>query len=292
MILVFGGTGQLGSALAGATRGQARVAALSRVDADITDAAAVARAIERWRPRLVVNAAAYNKVDEAETRPGQAFRINTNGPRIVAECCAAVDLPLIHVSTDFVFDGAKGAPYREDDRVAPLSVYAQSKAEGEVAVREALPRHLILRTAWLFGGGPGFVGTVVDLAARHEPLRFVADQYGSPTAAGDLARAILIAARAISLGDTPWGTYHVAGATRASRWEMAVAVVAAQARVTGLRPTVGKITAAEFGAAAPRPPNSVLDSSRFAARFGYRAGDWRTEIDRAVELLLTRRTAA
>jgi dTDP-4-dehydrorhamnose reductase len=292
MIVVFGGAGQLGRELVAAARGTVPLVALSRPDADITDPQAVGRAINRWRPRLVVNAAAYNQVDKAEREPEAAHAVNANGPRIVAAACAAAGVPILHISTDFVFDGSKDRPYVEDDWVAPLNAYGRSKAAGEAAVHAACRQHVILRTAWLFSGhGRNFLTTVLDLARGRNELRFVADQYGSPTAASDLARAILTVARSIALGAAPWGTYHFAGADEASRWDMANVIVAAQARITGRRPAVEKIAAAEYSSAATRPMNSALDSSRFAVTFGFRAGDWRSAAEEAVVNALGMRIA-
>jgi dTDP-4-dehydrorhamnose reductase len=292
MIIVFGGSGQLGCELVAAARGTVPLVALPRPDADITDPQAAARAISRRSPQLVVNAAAYNQVDLAEREPERAFAVNATGPRVLAAACAAAGVPLLHISTDFVFDGGLDRPYVEDDWVAPLNAYGRSKAAGEAAIRETCRQHVILRTAWLYSGhGRNFLTTVLDLARRQSHLRFVSDQYGSPTAASDLALAILAVARSIALGATPWGTYHIAGASEASRWQMADLIVDAQARITGRRPTVEKIAATEYPGAAARPGNSALDSSRFAATFGFRAGDWRAAAEEAVVKSLATRIA-
>lgn len=293
MILVFGGNGQLGSALVDEARGRMPLMALGRQDVDITDECTVSRVIDRWRPQLVVNAAAYNQVDMAESEPAEADLINAGGPRILAAACDAVDVPLLHVSTDFVFDGAKDTAYVEDDPVAPLGAYGRSKAAGEAAVRELCRQHVIIRTAWLFSArGHNFLRTVLKLADTLDTLRFVGDQHGSPTAAPYLAHAILTVAQSVILGSAPWGTFHFAGPTVASRWEMAEAIVAAQAAHTGHRPVVEKIAAEEFAGAARRPTNSVLDSSRFAATFGVTAGDWRAAVDEAVAETFSTRIAA
>lgn len=293
MILVFGGHGQLGTELATAARSRVALIALGRSDVDVTDDAAVVRVIDRWQPHLVINAAAYNQVDMAECEPDAADFVNGEGAGIVARACAAAGTPLLHVSTDFVFDGRKPAPYVETDPIAPLNAYGRSKAAGEAAVREACRDHVILRTAWLFGAhGHNVLKTILRLSGSLDVLRFVSDQYGSPTAASDLARAILTVANAIALHGAPWGTYHVAGAGRASRWELAQAIVDAQARFTGHRPRVEKIVSAEFAAAAARPANSVLDSSRFAAIFDFEMSDWRQAVDRAVAECFDERIAA
>jgi len=292
--VVFGGTGQLGQDLsATAARDGVALAAIDRAEADITDRAAVARVIAERRPTLVVNAAAYNAVDKAEREPDAAMGTNAEGAGVVAEACAGADVPVVHLSTDYVFGGEKAGAYDEDDPVGPLSAYARSKAEGEAAVRRRAPRHLIIRTAWLFGvHGANFVKTVLKLAAERDALTMVADQHGSPTASADCARAILAAAAAIAGGGAPWGTYHFAGPTPATPHAMAERVVAAQAPFTGRAPAVEPVTSAAYGAAARRPRNSVLDSSRFAAAFGIGASRWEEAVDRTVaELLGTGRSA-
>jgi dTDP-4-dehydrorhamnose reductase len=168
LILLFGAGGQLASELvAMAAADGTALTALSLQEADITRPEQVERAIQAARPTLVVNAAAYTAVDKAESEPGRAMAVNATGARVLAAACAAAEVPLVHVSTDYVFDGEKVGPYREDDPIAPLGVYGQSKAAGEAAVREACPRHLILRTAWLYGvHGSNFLKTMLRLAAE------------------------------------------------------------------------------------------------------------------------------
>ena len=284
MILLLGGQGQLAQELvARAAEAGIPLVAIGHGEVDIADPKAIAVAITRTRPTLIVNAAAYNDVDKAESHPAEAQRANALGPSVAAASARRAGLPLIHISTDYVFDGAKIGAYREDDPVAPLSVYGRTKAMGEEGVRNGNPHHLILRTAWLFGAyGSNFVKTVLRLAAERDSLGFVAAQHGSPTATADLAHAILVAAAAIDHGAVSWGTYHVAGAGVASRYDMATAIVAAQARFTRRHPPVNAIAAADYAAAAPRPVNSALDSAKFAAAFGYAPGDWKPAIDRTV----------
>ena len=260
--------------------------ALNHGDGDITDPAAVARAVAAAAPSLIVNAAAYNNVDDAEADEAAALRVNAEGPAVLAEAAMRADVPLVHLSTDYVFDGEKGAAYVETDRVNPLNVYGRSKAAGEDAVRRIAPRHFILRTAWLFSThGANFVKTMVRAAADRAEVRAAADQIGSPTGVGDLADAILTLARG---GQRPWGTYHVAGAP-ASRHEWAAAVVAAQARFTGRNPPVRAVSASAFPAAARRPRNSSLDSSKFAKTFDFEVTDWRDAVNRTVAALFAER---
>jgi dTDP-4-dehydrorhamnose reductase len=282
-VLVFGAGGQLGRALLGAGAADLPAVGVGHGEADIADIDAVRAAIARRGVSVVVNAAAYTDVDRAEDEPEKARRANTTGPGVLASVCAERGLPLIHVSTDYVFDGARGSAYVESDPIGPLSVYGRTKAAGEEAVRETLDNHLILRTSWLYGsGGRNFVTTILRLAAEKETIRVVADQRGSPTAVADLATAIAVAVRAIGRGEGIWGTFHVAGGGSASRYELASAVLEAQARFTGRRPVIEKATSAAFPTRATRPANSALDSGRFAAAYGFRAADWRSAVESAV----------
>ena len=279
MILVFGGNGQLGQELARAAASRCTpLTALCRAQADITDPAAVAAALAMYRPLLVVNAAAYTKVDLAETNAALAAEANERGPAVLADACARADIPLLHISTNYVFDGAKSAAYLESDPVAPLNVYGRTKAAGEVAVRNILPRHVILRTAWVYGEfGHNFLKTIVRLAGERNELCVVADQYGSPTSARDLAATILrIAPRLISDADL-WGTYHFTGSGTTTWHGFAVAIITAQAPLTGWAPKVTAITTADYPTPAARPANSVLDCSRFERIFGFRAKPWADE---------------
>ena len=179
---------------------------LTRAEADITDAAAVARAVAAVTPRLILNAAAYTAVDRAESEPAAAGAINSEGAGIVARAAAAAGVPVIHVSTDYVFDGTKTKPYVETDPIAPIGVYGKTKAEGEARVRAAARRHVILRTAWVFGlFGNNFLKTMLRLARSCDRLRVVADQHGCPTSTVDIAEAVLAIDRAITASRTGLG---------------------------------------------------------------------------------------
>jgi dTDP-4-dehydrorhamnose reductase len=288
VILLFGANGQLGQELSRtcAERGVA-LAALSRAQADIADADAVHGAIAAHRPALVVNAAAYTKVDLAESEVEAARQGNEIGPKLLAQSCAAASLPLVHVSTDYVFDGTKSGAYVETDPVAPTGSYGRSKAAGEEAVRAAHPRHVILRTAWVYGEfGNNFLKTMLRLAATRDELRVVADQRGCPTATDDLAAAILTIAPRLTAGEDVWGTYHFAG-TGATTWHgFASRIVAAQAPLTGRAPRVTPITTADYPTPARRPANSELDSEKFARAFGFRAQRWEEQTDRITRALI------
>ncbi len=292
MILVFG-RGQVGEALAEAAPAAGLgVSVLSHAEADIADPAAIAAAIAEVRPRFLVNAAAYTAVDKAESEPEAAARANAEGPRVLAEAAARAGIPLLHISTDYVFDGTKKGAYVEDDPVAPLGVYGRSKLAGEEAVRAAQPEHVILRTAWAYAkNGRNFLKTMLKLAAERPELRVVADQRGCPTSADDIACAILRVAEAAGKGRAAWGTYHFAGTGETTWHGFATRIVAEQAAMTGKQPPVIAIATADYPTPAKRPANSALDSSRFARAFGFRARAWEDETRRIVSALLAKEHA-
>lgn len=281
MILVFGGGGQLGRELVRAAAAKnTPLRALARSALDVSDASAVGQALQDFGPSLVVNAAAYTKVDLAETEVAAAERANGTGPRVIATACAAAGVPLVHISTDYVFDGRKDGAYVEGDAIVPLGVYARTKAEGEVAVRDTLAEHLILRTAWVYGEfGHNFLKTIVRLAQQRDELLVVADQRGCPTSTRDLATAILRVAPRLAAEGAAWGTYHFAGAGATTWHGFAERIVAAQASLTGRRPRVVAITTADYPTRARRPANSTFDCSKFARVFGFSARPWTEEVD-------------
>jgi dTDP-4-dehydrorhamnose reductase len=288
-ILIFGADGQLGrefSTRAAQSRIPLRLISFS--EADIADENAVRNLIASAPASLVVNAAAYTQVDRAEAEADEAFRTNAVGPGVLAGVCAKAKLPLVHISTDYVFDGTKPTAYTEEDTVAPLGVYGRSKAAGEAAVRERLADHIILRTSWLYGiHGMNFLKTMMKLARERNELRVVADQIGCPTGTADIVDAILTIAPRLLSHEPVWGAYHLTG-TGATTWHgFALEIVDAQAKVTGRRPSVIPITTAEYPTAARRPANCELDSSRFAATFGFRAAGWRERTRDVVTALLS-----
>lgn len=246
---------------------------------DITDAAAVDRELGASGADVVINAAAYTAVDRAEQEPELAFAVNRDGPAHLAAACNRLNIPLLHISTDYVYDGGKPSPYVEDDPVAPLGVYGRSKAEGDEAVRRLSPRHLILRVSWVFGiHGHNFVKTILRLAREREELRVVADQSGCPTYAGDIADTLLNLAGRIAEIDASgaWGAYHYCGEP-ATTWHGFASAIVEMARTREPLPTriVTAIATADYPTPAARPVNSVLDSSRLAFRFGIRPRSWR-----------------
>ena len=283
-LLVFGAAGQVGQELlALAAARDVPVTGVTREQADIADADTVAALIAATRPRLIVNAAAYTAVDRAESEPDAAEAGNVTGPLVLAQAADAAGVPLLHLSTDYVFDGSKHGAYAEDDPIAPLGVYGRTKAEGEARVRAAAARHVILRTAWVYGAyGNNFLKTMLRLAGERDRLRVVGDQHGCPTATIDIAEAILTVDRVLADGWHAYGTFHFAGTGDTSWHGFAEAVVAAQASRTGRRPPVDAITTAEYPTPARRPVNSRLASDRFADTYGYRAAPWRDRVGEVV----------
>ncbi len=283
-LLVLGAGGQVGRELcrlawpAGYT-----LAAFARDGVDITSREAVFAAVARERPDIAINAAAYTAVDRAESEPDLAWAGNCTGPGNLAAACHEAAIPLIHISTDYVFDGTKTGAYREDDPVRPLGVYGASKEAGERAVRDALARHVILRTAWVYSAhGNNFVKTMLRLGAERPVLRVVADQTGSPTSAADIAAAIGTVVQRLAAGNTNWGTYHFTGGGAVTWHGFAEAIfeLAARSNATGRGPppVVEAITTAEYPTPARRPANSVLDCTRIAEAFGIVPLPWRAAL--------------
>jgi dTDP-4-dehydrorhamnose reductase len=286
VILVFGGNGQLGRELTrAAVSRDIAMRALSHTEADIAEGAAVASALARWKPNLVVNAAAYTKVDAAETDPEGARRANETGPATLAEACASAGVPMVHLSTDYVFDGGKRGAYLETDPVCPINVYGRTKSAGEDAVRRTLKRHVILRTAWVYSEfGKNFLKTVLRLATARDELRIVADQFGSPTSAREIAEAILRIAP-LPRDEGLSGTFHFT-ARGVTTWHgFASRVVTIAAPLTGRHPRVTQIETVDYPTLAKRPANSNLDCGLFVRTFGIDARHWTEAVDATTRLL-------
>jgi dTDP-4-dehydrorhamnose reductase len=288
VILVFGGNGQLGQELSRAAAARAiPLRGLAHAEADIADAEAVATSLQRWKPDLVVNGAAYTKVDLAESHIDDARRANEVGPATLAAACADAGVPLVHVSTDYVFDGTKDGAYVESDPVCPLSVYGKSKAAGEDAVRRAHKHHVILRTAWVYSEfGHNFLKTVLRLAQTRDELRIVADQHGSPTSAREIAAAILHLAPLLMRDQNLAGTYHFTAGGLTTWHGFASRIVAAAAPVTGRNPRVIAIGTADYPTPARRPANSRLDYRLFEEKFGLSPRHWTEEVDETTRTLV------
>ncbi len=288
-LLVFGGTGQIGHALTEAAQKLGWEApAPSHAEVDLCDARAVAESVRRHRPAVIVNAAGYTAVDRAESERDQAFGANRDGARILAEAAGAADLPLIHLSTDYVFDGRAATPYSEADAVGPLGVYAKSKEAGERAVRAAAPRHLILRTSWVYSPiGTNFLRTMLRLGSERPELSIVDDQLGCPTSAADIAVAvttILTAAQASSFA--AWGTYHCAGADAVTWYGFAKAIFDGAKQFGLAQPKLCPVTTAGCPRPAPRPAYSVLSTAKLERAFGIRPRPLRDSLTECLIRLL------
>ncbi len=288
-LLIIGSDGQLGRELCrqAPQRGYG-VTAADLPGFDITLQEQVRGKVYDSAASMVVNASAYTAVDDAEDHKETAFRVNRDGPAYLAGACAERGIPLIHVSTDYVFDGLKQGPYSETDPTAPLSVYGKSKAAGEDEVRQRLHSHIILRTAWLYGlHGGNFVKTMLRLGMEREEIRVVADQVGCPTSAAELASCILHIANRITIDRVEWGTYHCCGTGRTTWYGFAeeifrIAASKAELKVERLIP----ITTEEFPCKAPRPRNSVLDCSSLLQNFGFATRPWRETLKEHVPFML------
>jgi dTDP-4-dehydrorhamnose reductase len=284
-ILVTGGSGQVGGALVRLAPVGIEIFAPGRSELDLT-APAELTAMVRSRPwAAVVNCAAYTGVDRAESDVVSAWAVNALAPAALAAAAAAANIPIIHVSTDYVFDGSKPDFYVEEDRVAPLGVYGASKEGGEQAVRTANPRHIILRTAWVVSAtGANFVKTMLRLGTDRPQLRVVADQKGCPTSADDIARTILTMLNRIETG--PHGTYHFVNGGEATWHELAEAVFARAAEHGRPAPSVEPIATSDYPTPAARPANSRLATAKLGRDYGITPRNWRVAIDEIVDALV------
>ena len=291
-VLVIGAQGQLSRALVELAKStNISVVTAGRPELDLLKPSTVARAVEAAAADVVVNAAAYTAVDEAEVEPELAYATNAEGAGHVAEACARKDTPLIHISTDYVFNGALARPYREDDQAAPPGVYGQSKLEGERRVADAWQRHVILRTAWVYSPfGHNFVKSMLRLAANQSEIRVVNDQVGNPTYAPHLAAGILAVARQIASfieDDLRWGVYHVAGRGEATWFRLAQEVFAQSKPLGGPVAHARPICTDEYPTLARRPANSRFDCSKCAGVFGVRLPEWPIGVAECVRRLVT-----
>jgi dTDP-4-dehydrorhamnose reductase len=279
-LLISGAQGQLGLALARRLSGEHAVVALGRDDFDLANAADCRATLEHERPDVLLNCAAYTAVDRAESEPDKARTINADGPRHLAQSCRDLGIVLIHFSTDYVFDGSASTPYVETDAPAPTSVYGHTKLDGERAVAELAPAHLILRLSWVYGNdGSNFYKTMLRLAADRPVLRVVGDQAGVPNYAADLAAAVACAvnrplAELVSLS----GLYHVSSTGPTTWRDFSCEIVMG----AGLEHAVAveSINTSDYPTAAKRPAYSVLNASKFEHAFGWRAPAWQDGLRR------------
>jgi dTDP-4-dehydrorhamnose reductase len=285
---MFGETGQLARATVGvASNSGLNLISIPRESCDLGNVEQIHSLIENApADAIVLNAAAYTAVDKAESEPVLARAINTDAPRAMAEACAHRGLPLIHISTDYVFDGCNDVPYRESDPTNPQGVYGQTKLDGELAVLAAHPLSIILRTSWVYSPfGSNFVKTMLRVGAARDEVAVVNDQCGTPTSAWDIAQGITRVVGAIEAGTAESGVYHLAGDGDASWADFADAVFELQRPVWNRRPEVRRILSAEYPTLAKRPANSKLCSDRFERVFGYRAPHWTVSLQRVVREL-------
>jgi dTDP-4-dehydrorhamnose reductase len=272
-ILVFGQTGQVATELSRRLPAGVTARFLGRDRADLSDPAACAAQVGDCD--AVINAAAWTAVDRAETEEAAATVVNGEAPAAIARACAAKGLPFLHISTDYVFDGAGDRPFRPDDPTGPLGAYGRSKLAGEIGVRDSGARALILRTSWVVSAhGANFVKTMLRLGRERDSLNVVADQVGGPTPAAAIADALFVAARAM-VGGAAGGTHHFSGAPDTSWADFARAIMAR----AGLSCTINDIPTSAYPTPARRPANSRLDCSALAAAFGIARPDWRAGLD-------------
>lgn len=291
-VLLFGGNGQVGHELRRSLRALGDVVVTTRSGelpdgarcevADFDRPDSLAALVERVAPAIVVNAAAYTAVDKAEDDVDAAFRTNAEAPGVLARACALRDIPFVHYSTDYVFDGQGSRPYREDDPTAPLGVYGASKLAGEDAVRSVGGRHLILRTAWVYGRhGHNFMKTMLRLGADRDELRVVADQVGTPTPAALIAD---VTAELLGLRDAPSGTFHLTPRGETS-WHGFAEALFEEALARGLisrAPKVIPIATPEYPTRARRPAYSCLDIGKVEAHVGRRLPEWSDSLRRVL----------
>jgi dTDP-4-dehydrorhamnose reductase len=289
-IAVTGRNGQIARSLAERAAGtDIDIIAIGRPALDLADPDTIEGALAAIAADVLVSAGAYTDVNQAEAESDMADRINGQAPGLLATRAKARGIPIIQLSTDYVFDGTKPQPYTESDPICPINAYGRSKAAGERAVAAAHPQHVILRTSWIYSPfGRNFVRTMLDLARNDDTVRVVADQVGNPTAASDIADGILVVARSLVAGHAgePFGTFHMAAAGAASWADFASAVFTASAACGGPSARVVPIASAEYQAPARRPANSRLDCAKIARVHGVSLPSWQPSLTACVRRIL------
>ena len=288
IILVTGSQGQVGSEIVRLASDGFEVHAFDRQALDITDRAAINRRLDEVEPDIVVNCAAYTAVDRAEDEADLALAVNAHGVRLLGDSCRERGVGVLHLSTDYVFDGCKRDPYLEDDPANPLGVYGASKLAGEELLRAANHRHIILRVSWVFGRlGRSFVDTILRLAQEREVLSVVDDQVGAPSPAPAIARAVRTIAQTAVRSQTDWGTYHFTS-TPALSWCAFAREIVSVGTACGVLPSAPRVTpisSDDWPSKVERPRNSRLDGSKTAAAFAYAPESWRTHLQDYVQSL-------
>ena len=282
-VIITGCKGQVGHCLTERLKDKAEILALDQEGLDITDEQAVNKTVFNFKPDYIINAAAHTAVDRAEEEIELSNAINRDGPRYLAEAAQQVNAVILHISTDYVFDGEGEKPYLESDQTAPQGVYGQSKLAGELAVAQSCPKHLILRTAWVFGEhGNNFVKTMLRLAQTRDELSIVGDQFGGPTYAGDIADALITMIEFVEQGQHPkWGTYHFSGMPYASWYDFADKIfqLAESKGVLNKKPKLSSIPTSAYPTPAKRPASSRLDCSKIENQFGIKSSDWNAALE-------------
>ncbi len=277
-VLITGCNGQVGHCLTERLKNKADILALDRKELDITDPKVVIKTVSDFKPDYIINAAAHTAVDRAEEEIELSYAINRDGPQYLAEAAQQINAVMLHISTDYVFDGEGEHPYVESDQTAPHGVYGQTKLAGEIVVAQNCQKHLILRTAWVFGEhGNNFVKTMLRLAENRDELNIVGDQFGGPTYAGDIADALIAMIEHIEQGQKPaWGTYHFSGMPYASWYDFAAKIFQAAENkgVLDKQPMLSSIPTSAYPTPAKRPENSRLDCSKIENQFGIKPSNW------------------
>ncbi|HSW71386.1 MAG TPA: dTDP-4-dehydrorhamnose reductase [Gammaproteobacteria bacterium] len=287
-ILLTGALGQVGQEVSElAAHRPCTLFSFSKADLDITNLEQVERAIKNTCPDLIINAAAYTAVDKAEQEAERAFAINRDGVKNLAVLGKCYNLPLIHISTDYVFDGSKLRAYEEIDPLSPLNVYGKSKAEGEEILQQEWEKHVIVRTSWVFGKhGSNFVKTILRLALKQKELRIVADQSGCPTAAADLAAALFELALQIKKGQPHWGLFHYCGEGPTTWFDFAGRIVYhGKAHFPIQLEKLHPIESADFPTLAQRPKNSVLNKEKIEKNYSLKPSFWEQGLVKVIEYL-------
>ncbi|MEZ8464804.1 dTDP-4-dehydrorhamnose reductase [Vibrio splendidus] len=283
-VLITGCYGQVGSCLTKqlADNENTKVLALDRESLDITSQDAVNAAVAEFEPNVIINAAAHTAVDKAEEEVELSYAINRDGPKYLAQAAQNVGAAILHISTDYVFEGNKVGEYAESDQTNPQGVYGESKLAGEKAVAQACEKHVILRTAWVFGeNGNNFVKTMLRLGENRDALSIVGDQFGGPTYAGDIASTLIQIAKRITQSDAvEYGVYHYSGLPHVSWFDFANAIfdVAVEQGVLVKKPSLISITTEEYPTPAKRPSNSRLSTERITQTFSVKASDWKAAL--------------
>lgn len=282
-VLVTGCNGQVGHCLTELlAKSDVILHAVDKEVLDITNQEAVNAVVNEFRPTVIINAAAHTAVDKAETETELSYAINRDGPKYLAEAAQAVGAAILHISTDYVFEGNKKGEYAESDATAPQGVYGASKLAGEVAVASACEKHIILRTAWVFGEhGNNFVKTMLRLGASRDELSIVGDQFGGPTYAGDIASALITIAKQIASNQAvQYGVYHYSGLPHVSWYQFAETIfdVAVDQGILAKKPMLHCITTAQYPTPAKRPSNSTLNTEKIKSAFAIAASDWKVAL--------------